>query len=57
MNDEEIIAAIDRKAESIYFDLDELKSAWLIESNSMLGITLISLTQEGRRYLKKLGLI
>jgi len=57
MSDEEIIAAIDRKAESIYFDLGELKSIWLIESASMCGITVFNLTQEGRRYLKKLGYI
>ena len=60
LTEEKIIDAINRNPESIRFDLEELKRAGIIENDkvaSMAGITLYSLTHDGRRYLKKLGII
>jgi hypothetical protein len=57
MNENEIIAKIGRTQELVPFNLEELRVAGLIESVSMAGIVFFSLTQDGRRYLKKNGLI
>ena len=58
LTEAKIITAIDRNAESIRFDLEELKMSKLIESQHWgTGDNFFSLTQEGRRYLKRKGII
>lgn len=57
MNENEIIEKIGRTQELVPFHLEELRVAGLIESVSMAGIVCFNLTQDGRRYLKKNGLI
>ena len=58
MKEDEIIAATGRGAGSIRFDLEELKGAGLIESEVVCGFgPYCNLTQDGRRYLKKNGLL
>jgi len=58
MMESKIIAAIGRGGESVRFDLEELREAELIESQHVptLGPS-FGLTQSGRRYLKKNGLL
>lgn len=43
--------------EAVRFDLEELKEAGLIEIQLACGFTFCNLTQDGRRYLKKLGFL
>lgn len=58
LTETKIITAIDRNAESIRFDLEELKMSRLIESQHWgTGDDFFSLTQDGRRYLKRKGII
>ena len=56
--DEKIFKAIDRNREAIQYDLEELATVGLIEKQYLCeGIFSIGLTQPGRRYLKRLGII
>ncbi|MBP7766587.1 MAG: hypothetical protein KA113_15475 [Syntrophaceae bacterium] len=56
-NEEKIIGAANRNTESVRFDLEELREAGLIEIERVCGFTFCNLTQNGRRYLKKSGLL
>lgn len=58
MNEKELKNATGRGTEALNFDLTELKEAGLIEFQSLGGFGRFwSLTQDGRRYLKKNGLL
>jgi predicted RNase H-like nuclease (RuvC/YqgF family) len=55
--EDKIFEVITRKPESIRYDLEELKEIGFIESTSIAEFTFFTLTQNGRRYLKKWGVI
>jgi hypothetical protein len=55
--EEKIVTAAKRNTEAVRFDLEELKEAGLIEIQLTCGFTFCNLTQEGRMYLKKSGLL
>jgi regulator of replication initiation timing len=56
-NEEKIIPELDRGAEAVRFDLEELKEMGLVESQCTIGFMFWNLTQDGRRFLKKNGLL
>jgi hypothetical protein len=53
MNERDMIDALGRNAESIYFDLEALKASGLIKSKHMFaGLDVCSITPKGRSHLK-----
>jgi len=54
---EQITVQINRVVAAIRLDLEELTDAGLIEIEPALGFEFVSLTRNGRKYLKGLGII
>lgn len=53
MNERDMVDALGRSAEDLFFDLVELKSLGLVKTRHLFaGLDTWSLTPEGRRYLK-----
>jgi len=57
MNESKIIETMDKRDEAVRYDIEELRIAGLIEIDTMAGFAFISLTHDGRKYLKKINVI
>jgi len=57
MKEDSIIEIIEQKRQSTLYDIEELRISGLVDCERYSDFNFISLTHEGRKYLKKIGVI